>query len=133
MLQSMQASGLSHSAAKARVGEQAFEGCVPLLGRRGAQMRHTRLADLGAAPDRVAATLEEMISEGGPVVEEVEHDEPGPSRWEYEAVALQGSTDAWSSRLTSPFAGPSYTPSTDENNSPPAKAFPVAKGRPAPA
>ena len=34
-------------------------------------------------------------------------------------------------RLTSPFAGPTYTPSTEENNSPPAKAFPVAKGRPA--
>jgi hypothetical protein len=46
----------------------------------------------------------------------------------------RGSTDAWSSRLTSPFAGASYTPLTSgENNSPPAKAFPVAKGRPAPA
>ena len=45
----------------------------------------------------------------------------------------RGSTDAWSARLTSPFAGPSYTPSANENNSPPAKAFPVAKGRPAPA
>ena len=46
----------------------------------------------------------------------------------------RGSTDAWSSWLTSPFAGASYTPLTSgENNSPPAKAFPVAKGRPAPA
>jgi len=45
----------------------------------------------------------------------------------------RGSTDAWSSRLTSPFAGASYTPSSNENNAPPAKAFPVAKGRPAPA
>jgi Neuraminidase (sialidase) len=45
----------------------------------------------------------------------------------------RGSTDAWSSRLTAPFAAPSYTPSTNENNEPPAKAFPVAKGRPAPA
>jgi hypothetical protein len=45
----------------------------------------------------------------------------------------RGSTDAWSSRLTAPFAGPSYTPSANENNSPPARAFPVARGRPAPA
>jgi hypothetical protein len=45
----------------------------------------------------------------------------------------RGSTDTWSARLTSPFAGPSYTPSGNENNSPSAKAFPVAKGRPAPA
>ena len=45
----------------------------------------------------------------------------------------RGSTDAWSARLTAPFAGPSYTPSTNENNSPPARAFPVAHGRPAPA
>jgi hypothetical protein len=36
--------------------------------------------------------------------------------------------------VTAPFAGASYTPLTSgENNSPPAKAFPVAKGRPAPA
>jgi hypothetical protein len=45
----------------------------------------------------------------------------------------RGSTDTWSTRLTSPFAGSSYTPSGNENNSPPATAFPVAKGRPAPA
>ena len=45
----------------------------------------------------------------------------------------RGSTDTWSGRLTSPFAGPNYTPSGNENNSPPATAFPVAKGRPAPA
>ena len=45
----------------------------------------------------------------------------------------RGSTDAWSSRLTAPFAAPSYAPSTNENNSPPARAFPVAHGRPAPA
>lgn len=45
----------------------------------------------------------------------------------------RGSTDTWSGRLTAPFAAPSYTPSGNENNSPPAKAFPVAKGRPAPA
>jgi hypothetical protein len=45
----------------------------------------------------------------------------------------RGSTDTWSGRLTSPFAGPSYTPSGNENNSPSARAFPVAKGRPAPA
>jgi BNR repeat-like domain len=45
----------------------------------------------------------------------------------------RGATDAWSARLTSPFAAASYTPSANENNTPPAKAFPVAKGRPAPA
>ena len=45
----------------------------------------------------------------------------------------RGSTDTWSTRLTSAFAGPSYTPAGNENNSPPAKAFPVARGRPAPA
>jgi hypothetical protein len=45
----------------------------------------------------------------------------------------RGATDTFSARLTSPFAGPSYTPSANENNSPPAKAFPVDKGRPAPA
>jgi len=45
----------------------------------------------------------------------------------------RGSTDAWSSRLTSPFEGATYTPSTSENNAPPARAFPVAHGRPAPA
>ena len=45
----------------------------------------------------------------------------------------RGSTDAWSTRLTAPFAGPSYTPTTSENNSPSAAAFPVQKGRPAPA
>ena len=57
----------------------------------------------------------------------------GDSFWSLVSES-RGSTDAWSSRLTSPFAGPSYRPLTSgENNSPPAKAFPVAKGRPAPA
>jgi hypothetical protein len=63
---------------------------------------------------------------------------------DYEGIAAQGdtfypfssesrgSTDVFASRVGDPFAAPSYTPSTNENNAPSAKAFPVVKGKPIP-
>jgi len=43
----------------------------------------------------------------------------------------RGSTDAFASRVTSPFAPGTYSPSTTEGNQP-ASAFPVPKGKPTP-
>ncbi len=48
------------------------------------------------------------------------------------ASEASGATDVYSSRIQPPFPAPSYAPSGTEGNQP-AKAFPVVKGRPAPA
>jgi hypothetical protein len=54
-----------------------------------------------------------------------------------QAVALDsmslGGTDAFSWVITPPLSGPTYTPSAAEGAGIPAKAFPVARGRPSPA